>query len=273
MPPEAKLILTILAFQLFVGIFGPPRVAPVLHDKSWRRPTDLSRNPELNFGLPGYEKDCTVTSATRAVCYMVPCSYAEMCMIGTKHPHFKSPGLDVLETFDSWAVTKIASSKKTCADMGYVAAFEDLMYPRGVAYAYIPEESYYPWTHSSFGGLGGVVFYAFPMLIRGMLRHMLFGGRLSELINHCWVSRFFLDSLLSTSTPLSARWWWLTAPYQGGAAPPLECTYGDPHGSWTYVTFFTAYIQEGGRITNPYGMGYLNDHYNDTRARGPLPFA
>ena len=66
MPPEAKLILTILAFQLFVGIFGPPRVAPVLHDKSWRRPTDLSRNPELNFGLPGYEKDCTVTSATRA---------------------------------------------------------------------------------------------------------------------------------------------------------------------------------------------------------------
>lgn len=31
------------------------------------------------------------------------------------------------------------------------------------------------------------------------------------------------------------------------------------------MTFFSTYIREGGSITNPYGAGYYNDKYQDTR--------
>lgn len=265
LPPGAHLVVAIVAFTLFVGMFGPARVSPILMDKNWVKPKDLSRNPELNFGLPGYEKDCTLSSSTRAQCYMVPCSYAEMCMAGTKFPYYKSPLLDMMADFGTWKVERISVTKKTCADLGYVAAFEDVAHPRGVSYTYIPEESYSSWLHTAFGGQGGLLFYVAPMLVRGTLRNVFFGGQLSELISHAWMLRFLGATIVSTSIPLAASWWWLVAPFQGGEAPPMECTYGDAYGSWTYVSFFTAYIKEGGTITNPYGAGYLRDRYLDTR--------
>ena len=102
-------------------------------------------------------------------------------------------------------------------------------------------------------------------LIKGTLRNIFLGGKLSELINGCSLARFLAVTVVSTTMPLTASWWWLTAPYQGGEAPPMECTYGDAYGSWTYVSFFAAYVREAGSITNPFGAGYFNDKYLDTR--------